>query len=373
MKKIYVFFVVVGLFNCATAQLRVKQCGQVQVGKESVDVANVSKSYLDTLTMCQFFGPYGNMGEGARISFGDQASRENLNVLVGELGTTDCDLLWLHGKRGVYFTTVSTAQDTIAYCDLNKGRYFQFNCDLRTSGVLVQSDERFKENITPIESASSNLGKLKAVSYKLKPQNTDVNPMLSPASNSEVSEKDMKDKAFMERYYQLLRNQPTRFGLIAQEVKAVFPELVATDSLGYMYVDYIGLIPLLIDAVNELSYRTDSLQTVVSEMQREGMVSQKLFGGVEDGIGNLECVLYQNSPNPFNVSTRIRCTLPHNALDAMIFVYDLQGTQKLGKAVDGRGDTFVEIRGSELPAGMYIYTLVVDGREIDSKRMIITG
>jgi len=32
----------------------------------------------------------------------------------------------------------------------------------------------------------------------------------------------------------------------------------------------------------------------------------------------------------------------------------------------------VEIKGSDLQAGMYLYSLIVDGREVDTKRMILT-
>ena len=47
-------------------------------------------------------------------------------------------------------------------------------------------------------------------------------------------------------------NARTHFGFLAQEVKEVYPELVRTDSAGYMYVDYIGMIPLIVNALNEI-------------------------------------------------------------------------------------------------------------------------
>ena len=37
-----------------------------------------------------------------------------------------------------------------------------------------------------------------------------------------------------------------------------------------------------------------------------------------------------------------------------------------------RGNGSVLIQGSELLAGMYIYTLIADGKEVDTKRMILT-
>jgi hypothetical protein len=40
------------------------------------------------------------------------------------------------------------------------------------------------------------------------------------------------------------------------------------------------------------------------------------------------------------------------------------------KLKKGKGE--VIIQGSELKSGLYIYSLIVDGKEIDSKRMILT-
>jgi hypothetical protein len=51
-------------------------------------------------------------------------------------------------------------------------------------------------------------------------------------------------------------------GVIAQEVEAVFPELVHTDERGYKRVNYLGLIAPLIEAVKELDARVQALERV---------------------------------------------------------------------------------------------------------------
>ena len=47
-------------------------------------------------------------------------------------------------------------------------------------------------------------------------------------------------------------NRPA-VGIMAQEVEQVFPEMVATGSDGYKRVNYDALVPVLIEAVKELS------------------------------------------------------------------------------------------------------------------------
>ena len=49
-------------------------------------------------------------------------------------------------------------------------------------------------------------------------------------------------------------------GLIAQEIKQVLPEAVVTRESGYLAVDYHKVIPLLVEAIKELSNKVDSLE-----------------------------------------------------------------------------------------------------------------
>ncbi|MCC8146648.1 MAG: T9SS type A sorting domain-containing protein [Bacteroidales bacterium] len=63
--------------------------------------------------------------------------------------------------------------------------------------------------------------------------------------------------------------------------------------------------------------------------------------------------------------------LPVNAKEAFIGIFDMQG-KMLKKINTSSGNNSVVLQGSTLDAGMYLYTLVVDGHEIDTKRMILT-
>jgi hypothetical protein len=50
------------------------------------------------------------------------------------------------------------------------------------------------------------------------------------------------------------------YGVIAQEVQKEFPEIVKMRDDGYLTVDYIQLIPILIEAVKELKTELDLLK-----------------------------------------------------------------------------------------------------------------
>ena len=83
--------------------------------------------------------------------------------------------------------------------------------------------------------------------------------------------------------------------------------------------------------------------------------------------------LYQNTPNPFTNQTEIRYYLPENAENAVLYVFSLNGNMLLSKPLTQTGNGSIVISNSELSAGMYVYTLAIDGVEVDSKRMILTN
>ena len=57
----------------------------------------------------------------------------------------------------------------------------------------------------------------------------------------------------------------THYGFLAQDVQKLFPELVHEDGTGYLGVDYMELIPLLVQAVQELSAEITELKKQVKE------------------------------------------------------------------------------------------------------------
>jgi len=83
-------------------------------------------------------------------------------------------------------------------------------------------------------------------------------------------------------------------------------------------------------------------------------------------------VLYQNEPNPFDKDTEIRFYLPERINNAKLLIFNMQGNQLRSINITQKGNGFEIIHGSDLQPGMYMYTLIVDGREIDTKRMILT-
>lgn len=84
-----------------------------------------------------------------------------------------------------------------------------------------------------------------------------------------------------------------------------------------------------------------------------------------------EFKLFNNYPNPFNLKTKIRYYLPKNTKVKMN-VYDIAGRQVKTLINDNENAGSYEIifDGSELPSGVYLYTLEA-GKYRDAKKMIL--
>ena len=146
------------------------------------------------------------------------------------------------------------------------------------------------------------------------------------------------------------------------------PCLVVEDEQGYEYVNYTEVIPILVACVQELQARVDAMQE-----SNSGTFDEEVVDAIDHAQEKArhECKLYQNTPNPFGSSTVIRYSIPNDAANAEIIIFDMQGTMLSQIPITPSGDK-ITLNGTEFPAGMYLYTLVVNGKEMDTKRMIIT-
>ena len=76
---------------------------------------------------------------------------------------------------------------------------------------------------------------------------------------------------------ELTIRETQQYGVIAQEVEAVFPEMVqekavfnnAGDDTLYKTVNYDQLVPVLIESLRELNEKVESLEAELEELKSE--------------------------------------------------------------------------------------------------------
>jgi hypothetical protein len=245
--------------------------------------------------------------------------------------------------------------------------YFDGNVDIwgvgRINGALIlTSDERIKENISNVTGALTLIKQLQGIKYKLKPVTNELRPnAITGKDTGEINELFI-DTVIYNRFH---------LGLSAQNTQKVFPELVYKDNSGMLSIDYISLIPVLIEALKDQQLQIDSMKQI-SNVSKNSLKSTNNLTDIENLDPMNSAWLSQNSPNPFNQNTTISYFLPETTKNAAIYIYNMQGGQIKVIQVNAFGNGNIVIYGSELNPGMYLYSLIADGKEIDTKRMILT-
>jgi hypothetical protein len=129
--------------------------------------------------------------------------------------------------------------------------------------------------------------------------------------------------------------------------------------------------------------KIDDLQKDVTQLQdKVNQLDQSLAqccmnysktgaGSSETGV-NDNPKLEQNIPNPFTQNTVIKFYIPQNAGSAVIKVYSLDGSELKSIVVSTKGFGETEISGNTLSAGTYTYMLILDGKVVDTKQMVLT-
>lgn len=87
---------------------------------------------------------------------------------------------------------------------------------------------------------------------------------------------------------------------------------------------------------------------------------------------NTQQFLSQNFPNPTNGETVIAYKLPETTNEGTIGIFDISG-RKIKTLDLNKNKGSVVIQKGELIPGMYFYSLITDGKTLDTKKMIITA
>lgn len=144
------------------------------------------------------------------------------------------------GFHGVYGQTTDAGQGWAGYFTADVGVE---GTGFALGGWVNASDARLKRDIRPIEGALDKVRLLEGRHYQLQTR--------SKGFDGEV-----------------VTNSRPQYGLIAQDVAGLFPEMVGEralfsglgDDTVYKTVDYIQLVPVLIEAIKELSSEVEELR-----------------------------------------------------------------------------------------------------------------
>lgn len=206
----------------------------------------------------------------------------------------------------------------------------------RSVSMVATSDARYKTNVTSLENSLEKVMSLNPVEY------------------------NWKHDQYPGRGFDKLKHS----GFIAQELEEILPNSVIIDESGDYAVDYNSIIPVLAQAIKEQNEVINSLQERINQLEGNSTHTKD----VNPENGN---ILFQNTPNPFDSKTTIEYSISNMEQSAFIIIYDLNGKELIKTQVE-EGKGRISIDGGSLLSGMYLYSLVVDGQEQDTKRMVLS-
>ena len=150
-------------------------------------------------------------------------------------------------------------------------------------------------------------------------------------------------------------------GVIAQELQEIAPDMVSeveADEQTYLQVDPNRFTYALINAVQQQQAEIEELRTML----------QNGSGRVGEDSRYSGYAMGQSFPNPTNDVATIELTIPESVQRAEVMVTDLTGRQIISKPVRG---SELQFSKSELGAGIFLYSLLLDGELVDTKKMTI--
>ena len=371
---------VIGAMN-ASAQLTVYHNGNVNIGSEqptsnvSLSVGNVA--YSDTAYHVSLglhnpaSGCYNIGGEGVAYS----PTTRNTGRAFGLRGVAgNCTSGYNFGVLGA----LQGSQEGAAIFGTTSGKTLGLRVDGRYAGyfdgnvkvtgslqgnVVNSADVNAKntQTLRPINSALDGIASANPFMYIVRIQVPDIGAGMAPDSTTltgTVAPISDPVVPFGKSYYALDVNA----------VKQSFPALIIEDAQGNEYVNYTQLVPILVQAITELKTELDDLKEAVaaSGTRKVNAATNIATNTLDEGWGSIS----QNTPNPFTGQSTVRVSVPDDASDAYVDILTLNGAS-IKRIPVSNGLSEVSLSSFDFAPGTYLYTLVVNGKVSETRRMIV--
>ena len=284
----------------------------------------------------------------------------------------------LYGVSNTSFGVYGESADPASYAGY-------FNGDVFSTGNYSGSDARLKKNIKDFGNAMQIIGTLQPKNYDFKKEG-DYALLHLPGGN--------------------------HYGLIAQDIEKVLPNLVKEAKVyvkgykkgdlskdnGYSKgrmvdfkaINYTELIPIMIKGMQEQEEKikaqeeTNQRHETLLKQQNDKIdalidLVEKLSPGAKNAlaISNIKissATLEQNVPNPpVGNATRIGYNIPEVSAKAELVIADMNGKTVKQLLLTNKGKGLLNIDTAGLSAGTYSYTLLVDGKVIETRKMIVAS
>jgi hypothetical protein len=123
--------------------------------------------------------------------------------------------------------------------------------------------------------------------------------------------------------------------------------------------------------LNSILERLDKLEKELKSVKDQNALLKDQLTQMDVLLtNNNTIVLNQNVPNPFAESTVVTYTIPKAFRQAQIIFTGMSGEVIKTAEIKQSGKGQVNVFAKDITSGLYTYTLVVDGKTVDTKKMI---
>lgn len=245
----------------------------------------------------------------------------------------------------------------------------------------LPSDSRFKKNVLENVPGLEFIKQLRAVTYTVDVESINKRLAGNTARNSTGNKAldSIQSKALAEK------SREVHTGFIAQEVELAAKKLHfdfngvdapknTNDLYGLRYSKFV--VPI-VKAVQELSKIMEEKDAKIEALQKQLNEMKVMIAGIKNNSSSSSAgilpaaSLGNNTPNPFAHSTSISYSLPKNYKKALLLITNQQGMLLKQVVLSGKDQGIVDLDADTLTAGVYNYSLIVDGATVVTKQMVM--
>ncbi len=373
--RLFILFTLCIAIDC-NAQFVVDYNGHLAIGRDSADNRSL---LIISDSVNSIGGPSVQAGHSTNFaSFKSANSNYNYGVFANCMNTVGSANRRTYGIYGISSNTSSNYNygvfgcignsavgagvygTTLNYYGINVNGhyagYFAGTTNIRGTGIVANlvtpSDSRQQYDVAYLsdpEQKEDILSRMQAVnvlSYK-------INPNVEGREDMEFD--DPNDMAY----------KRTHYGVSAQELQGLFPELVEEGQDGYLNVNYMELVPMLICTVQQLKSELEELKDSYANIGSDS------YSEINAGNIKGKYALYQASSYPSNGPITIKYKIPSDATNAFIGIFDLKGAM-LSQIPINASNAQITLNPKDYVPGMYLYSLIVNGNEVDTKKLVVS-
>lgn len=244
-----------------------------------------------------------------------------------------------------------------------------------TSTWDVISDKRLKSNIDDYEGGLAEIMKIRPVTFNYDGRyGTDATNTVVGVVAQEVE----KVAPYMVKDIELedaVAETKTRIDITptGEEVTTEYTDKRVISAETFKSINNDAFTYMLINSVQEQQAMIEDLKSTLETVKEE--LANIKEGSLESKEVTLSDVktssLGQNSPNPYHTNTTIEYAVANTAKSAVVQFFNNNG-QVINSVNVNVGKGQLNINTGDIPSGTYTYSLVIDGKVVDTKRMVIT-